>query len=312
MTFRCLFLLLVGLLAHTVQAQQFTAHGTVTYETFVAGDRQSGSEYGFEFSFDNGRYFIGLNPTDSNLPDIRFGFEAGALYRIQHVLHPSPGAVNDFAGNVQAREWPQDDGTGANVIWLALGSFKPMAALAASTNRTFPPFWPLDDFYLAKEGFRMPVRLSLLAGGLPQQLVFLNDGTNRHSDLNGVRHVDRYTGRLADGYTNALYDVGQTMAYKGLTLPSIAALTRYYPIGQDSLAIRSVYTIKVSKVGPLAIKTFLPVFSGRAFTIDDRFPIVVGSRTNSLHYAHTNGFWPQGNALNRIYYQQLRQYGVFP
>ncbi len=310
MSLRFLFLLLAGLIARPLAAQQFTASGTVTYEVFGPGEGRS--EYAFEFSFDQGRYFIGLTPTVPSHPAIRFGFVDGSLYRIQQVFNRSTGAANDFAGNIETREWPDDDGTGADVLWLALGSFKSMTALAASTKRIFPPLWPLDDDHLVKEGFQMPVRASFLPGGLPRQIAFLNDGTNRYVDVEGVRHVERRTGRFADGYTNVLYEVGATRTYQGLTFPGEATMTRYYTIRDDTLPVRSIYTVRVKQVGPLAIQTFLPVFSGRAFTVDGRYKIVTGGRSNSLHYSHTNGFWPQGNELNRLYYKQMRQYGELP
>lgn len=301
---------------------QFRASGDITYVTTrVSLPAETIQNYSFEVCVLNCASRLSTTNSQKSAA-FELSCESGVQYRLWTILDASTAAglivnrtgkgsvtiTNKYVAEVEYGEVPPDDGTTLNYLWLAYGSRCYFAGL--TTNR-LRPIWALDDPALRSDGFTVPGFWKLDPdGGLPAEVVYMNDGFCRARDSAGKPVVFKWQAPFDQGFTNAAFTVVAATNVGGIMVPLEWNFVRYgirseqfggYQLSKITETRGRVTTFSVDPVqGPL-----LPSFSGVAKVSDFSFS---GSNyaVPLLEYAVTNGVWPSTEDRFRVYSNAAR------
>lgn len=297
---------LISLLLMTQQilsAQEYLVKGKVSYDTFMAGQKQFSSRKAFQVAVKDSDWLIRTTDLDHG-DTVEVGYEDGTAFRL-NVFVKTNGLAQSAL--IEDLEVPEGDSSLASFLWLAFAS---STHLANTTNGTLTPVWILDDPNLRNEKFTMAATWACEAESphLPTKVTYRNDGVMRAFDFTKKERMVFPAPKPYDqGYLNAEYAALSMTNVADLRIPTKWTFTRY-AIPPDArgktseqtngaqnfeLVVRSVVAVEDATVEVVGMQTsFRPKFTGTLNYLDRRFAYSNPAVINVLN-TMSNGQWPE-------------------
>ena len=287
----------------TCFGQEYEVAGTITYDTFIMGQKQFGSKKEFRVSVKECDWLIYAKDMD-NGDSVEIGFENGFAYRLNTFVKPD---INVLSALIESEEIPNGDSSMISYLWLAFAS---SCHFAQITNNFLSPVWIMDDPNLRYEDFKMKAvwETNKNLPRLPIRVTYFNDGVFRvYNVVKKERSSFSAPKPYDQGYVNAIYEVLAKTNVSELAIPTSFVFTRYaVPRAQTSFAanqsaqgdktnlmVRSVIRVDNAKARlGTTVTSFRPKFSATLTYMDRRFARSNLAVINVLNVI-TNGNWPE-------------------